>query len=152
MKKYVSRETKWYALFALICFAILIAGIVLILAGSQNIPLQIGLIISGGLLGALFLSCFFTARSRVLTIDPEKIVFPKGAAKNGRMTWRKNTVKFEDIRAINTNVYKGFWLISKDTSFSTLTLKDGTAITATFSTYGKDAEKEIVETIRQHIA
>lgn len=64
MKKYTVRATKWLAVITLICGAVLLTGIVLVFAKITNIGLSIGLILLGGLLGGIFLSCYFAEKSR----------------------------------------------------------------------------------------
>ena len=151
MKTYISRETKWLAILTIISVAVLIAGIICIVAHSSNVELQIGLTMLGGLMSMLFLACFFAEKSRYLTIDCEKIVLPRGADKNGKMSFQKTVINIDEIHSIKSELYKGDGIISKDTLFHTLKLKDGTAIKFTLYAYGKDAEKEILESIEKHI-
>lgn len=151
MKTYISRATKWLAILTIISVAVLIAGIICIVAHSSNVELQIGLTMSGGLMSMLFLACFFAEKSRYVTIDCEKIVLPRGADKNGKMSFQKTVINIDEIYSIKSELYKGDGIISKDTLFHTLKLKDGTAIKFTLYAYGKDAEKEILESIEKHI-
>ena len=151
MKTYISRATKGLAILTIISVAVLIAGIICIVAHSSNIELQIGLTMLGGLMSMLFLPCFFAEKSRYVTIDCEKIVLPRGADKNGKMSFQKTVINIDEIRSIKSELYKGDGIISKDTLFHTLKLKDGTAIKFTLYAYGKDAEKEILESIEKHI-
>ena len=151
MKTYISRATKWLAILTIISVAVLIAGIICIVAHSSNVELQIGLTMLGGLMSMLFLACFFAEKSRYLTIDCEKIVLPRGADKNGKMSFQKTVINIDEIHSIKSELYKGDGIISKDTLFHTLKLKDGTAIKFTLYAYGKDAEKEILESIEKHI-
>ena len=149
MKTYISRATKWLAILTSISVAVLIAGIICIFVYSSNVGLQIGLTMLGGPMSILFLACFFAEKSRYLTIDCEKIVLPRGADKNGKMVFQKTTVKLCDISSVDTKLYKGDGIISKDTYFHTIKLKDGTKITVTLYAYGKEAENEIWETIKR---
>ena len=151
MKTYISRATKWLAILTSISVAVLIAGIICIFVYSSNVGLQIGLTMLGGPMSILFLACFFAEKSRYLTIDCEKIVLPRGADKNGKMSFQKTVINIAEIRSIKSELYKGDGIISKDTLFYTLKLKDGTAIKFTLYAYGKDAEKEILESIKKHI-
>jgi hypothetical protein len=151
MKTYISRATKWLAILTIISVAVLIAGIICIVAHSSNVELQIGLTMSGGLMSMLFLACFFAEKSRYVTIDCEKIVLPRGADKNGKMSFQKTVINIDEIHSIKSELYKSDGIISKDTLFHTLKLKDGTAIKFTLYAYGKDAEKEILESIEKHI-
>ena len=151
MKKYTSRAVKWLALVAVISIAILSAGIICIIIDSSNVGLQVGLTMFGGLMTILFLSCFFAEKSRYLTIDDKKIVLPRGADKNEKISFNRTIINTNEIRSIRSELYKGDGIISKDTLFHTLTLNDGTRIKFTLYSYGKDAEDEILEAIKKHI-
>ena len=148
MKKYVSRATKWLRIIALLCGVALLVGI--ILAFVKISLTSIVMIALGGILGILFLSCFLAEKSRALMIDAEKIIFPRGADKNGKMVFQKTTVKLCDINSVDTKFHKGDGIISKDTSFYTIKLKDGTKITVALYAYGQEAENEILETIKRN--
>ena len=151
MKKYTSRAVKWLALVAVISIAILSAGIICIIIDSSNVGLQVGLTMFGGLMTILFLSFFFAEKSRYLTIDDKKIVLPRGADKNEKISFNRTIINTNEIRSIKSELYKGDGIISKDTLFHTLTLNDGTRIKFTLYSYGKDAEDEILEAIKKHI-
>ena len=151
MKKYVSRATKWLALFTIFSIIVLIIGIILIVTNSLNIGIQIGLTVLGGLMSILFLFCFFAEKSRCLTIDCEKIVLPRGADKNGKISFQRTIINTNEIRSFKSERYKGDGIISKDTLFHMLTLKDGTTIKFTLYTYGKNAENEILETVKKYV-
>ncbi len=151
MKKYISRAVKWFAFFAIISGVMLVTGIILIVANSSNIGLQIGLTMGGGLMGVLFLLCFLAEKGRWLTIDRNEIVLPRGADKNGKTVLKRTVIKVDEITSVERNLYKGDGVISKDTHFYTLKLKDGTKITFTLYAYGKEAENEIIETIKKSI-
>ena len=141
MKKYVSRATMWLGIIALLCGVALLVGIILAFVNTSMTSI---VMIA---LGGMFLSCFLAEKSRALIIDTEKVIFPRGADKNGKMVFKKTTVKLCDINSVDTKLHKGDGIISKDTSFHTINLKDGTTITVTLYAYGKEAETEIVETI-----
>ncbi len=149
MKKYTSQATKRLGIITLICGAVLLAGIILIC--SEISTASIAMITLSGLLGILFFCCFLAEKSRGLIIDTEKIIFPRGAEKNGRMVLQKTVVRFCDISSVDTKLYRGDGVISKDTFFYTIKLKDGTKITVTLYAYGKEAEKEILEAIKRSI-
>ena len=151
MKKYTSRAVKWLALVAVISIAILSAGVICIIIDSANVGLQVGLTMLGGLMTILFLSCFFAEKSRYLTIDDKRIVLPRGADKNEKISFNRTIINTNEIRSIRSELYKGDGIISKDTLFHTLTLNDGTRIKFTLYSYGKDAEDEILEAIKKHI-
>ena len=151
MKKYTSRATKRLAILTIISVAVLIAGIICILAHSSNVGLQIGLTMSGGLMSILFLSCFLADKSRYLTIDDEKIVLPRGTNINEKTSFNRTIINTNEIRSIKSELHKGDGIIAKDTLFYTLTLNDGTRIMFTLYAYGKDAEDEILAAIKQLI-
>ena len=152
MKKYTSCATKWLIVVSLICGVVLLTGIILAFAGIGNIGLPIGLIMMGGLLGILFFSCFLAEKSRVLIISADQIIFPRGAEINGKTVFQKTTIQTTQIRSVETKFYPGDGVIAKDTNLYTLRLKDGTSVTFTLYAYGKEAEKEILETIKSSIS
>ena len=147
MKKYVSQATKWLGIIALLCGVALLVGSILAFVNTSIA--SIVMIALGGVFGILFLIFFLAEKSRALIIDTEKIIFPRGADKNGKIVFQKTTVKLCDINSVDTKLYKGDGIISKDTSFHTINLKDGTKITVTLYAYGKEAENEILETIKR---
>ena len=151
MKKYTSRGTKWLAIFAIISVTVLIVGVICILAHSSNVELHVGLTMPGALMSILFLSCFFTGKSRYLTIDNEKVILPRGADINEKMSFRKTVININEIHSIKSELYKGDGIILKDTLFHTIKLNNGTTIKFTLYEYGKEAEMEILESIRKHI-
>ena len=151
MKKYTSRATKWLIVVSLICGVVLLTGIILAFAGVKNIGLPIGFILLGGLLGVIFLACFFAEKSRALIINTDKVIFPRGAEKNGKTVFQKTVVRISDISSVESKFHKGDEIISDDCFFYTFKLKDGTSITVTLYAYGKEAEKEILETIKSSI-
>ena len=151
MKKYTSRATKWLIVVSLICGVVLLTGIILAFASIGNIGLPIGLIMMGGLLGILSFSCFLAEKSRVLIISAGQIIFPRGAEINGKSVFQKTVVKTSEISSAETHSFKGDGLIAKDTDFYTLSLTNGRKITLTLYHYGKEAEKEIWETIKSSI-
>ena len=151
MKKYTSRAVRWLFLLTLINALALLIGIVLIAVSFSNVGLQVVLTMLGGFLTILFLCCFLTEKSRWLTIDPHQIVLPRGADHDGKMIFKRTIIKTGDIVSVESNLYKGNGLISKDTYFHTLKLKDSTKVTFTLYAYGKDAEKEIIKTIKNSI-
>ena len=151
MKRYTSCATKWLAILTIISVAVLIAGIICILARSTNVGLQVGLTMFGGLMSILFLSCFFAEKRRYLTIDDKKIVLPRGTIINEKTSFRRTIINTNEIRSIKSELYKGDGIISKDTLFHTLKLNDGTIIKFTLYAYGKDAEDEILAAIKKLI-
>ena len=152
MKKYTSQATKWLMIVSLICGVVLLTGIIFAFAGIGNIGVLIGLILMGGLLGIIFFSCFIADKSRALIINADQITFPRGAEINGKTVFQKTAVKTKQIRSVETKFYPGDGAIAKDTNFYTLRLKDGTRVTFTLYAYGKEAEKEIFETIKSSIS
>lgn len=150
MKKYKSRATVYLAVLTLISIAIFTIGIVCI-CFSSNAGLQVVLVMSGGLMSVVFISCYFAEKSRTLIIDTDKIVFPRGTDVNGKMIWFPKAITTDEISSVESKLYKGDGLISRDTYFHTLKLKDGTKVTVLLYAYGKKAEKEILEVIRNRI-
>lgn len=148
MKKYSSQAAKWLMIVSLICGVVLLIGIIFAFADIGNIGLPIGLMLMGGLSGVIFFSCFLAENSRVLAIDTDRIIFPRGAEINGKIVFNKTVVRICDIRSIESKFRKGDKIISNDCFFYTLKLKDGTSVTVTLYAYGKEAEKEILETIK----
>jgi len=138
-------------IITLICGAVLLTGIILAFLEVANIALPIGLIMMGGLLGVLFFTCFLAEQGRYLIIDADRIVFPRGAEINGKTVFQKMIVKINEIASVEINSFKGDGLIAKDTNFYTLRLTDGKKVTVTLYSYGKEAEKEILETIKRSI-
>ncbi len=65
--------------------------------------------------------------------------------------FQKTVIKICDVGSVESKFHKGDKIISDDCFFYTLRLKDGTSITVTLYAYGKDAEKEIWETIKSRI-
>ena len=151
MKKYISRSTKILGIITLITIAMLITGIILIVIDFQNLSLQLFLTLVGGMLSLIFLPCYLAERSRALVITADKITFPKGAQKNGKISFRKTVIKFEEISSLRSDFHKGDKVISKDCFFHKLKLKDGTEITVTLFHYGKESENEILEVIQKNI-
>ena len=151
MKTYTSRATKWLKILFIISFTVLIVGIVCILAHLSTIGLQIGLTMLGGLMSVLFIVCFIAEKSRSLTIDDEKIILPRGADINGKMSFQKTVININEIHSIKSELYKGNETFSKNTLFHILKLNDGTSIKFTLYAYGKDAEKEILKSIEKHL-
>ena len=152
MKKYTSQATKWLMIVSLICGVVLLTGIIFAFAGIGNIGVLIGLILMGGLLGIIFFSCFIAEKSRALIINADQITFPRGSEINGKTVFQKTTIQTTQIRSVETKFYPGDGVIAKDTNFYTLRLKDGTRVTFTLYAYGKEAEKEILETIKSSIS
>ena len=151
MKRYTSRTTKVLSIAVLICEAVVMIGIILTFAGVENVWLPICFILLGGLLGVIFLACFLAEKSRALIIDTDKIIFPRGAEKNGKTVFQKTVVRICDLDSVESKLRKGDKIISDDCFFYTFRLKDGTSITVTLYAYGKEAEKEILETIKSSI-
>ena len=99
----------------------------------------------------MFGSIFFAERSRVLIIENDKFIFPRGADINGKNVFQKTVVRKCDIFSLESKFHKGDGIISGDCFFYTLRLKNGTKITVTLYAYGKEAEKEILEMIQNSI-
>ena len=152
MKKYSSRAVKSLMVVSLVCGVVLLTGIILAFAGVEDIGLPIGLILMGGLLGVIFFSCFLAEKSRTLIMDTDRVIFPRGAEINGKTVFQKTVVRICDIDSFERKFYKGDKIISSDCFFYMLRLKDGTSVAVTLYAYGKEAEKEIWETLKSSIA
>ena len=151
MKKYTSHATKWLALFSIISTLMLLIGIAFIIVNISNVGLQLGLTFIGGFMSIFFLPLFFAEKSRWLIIDADKIILPRGADHNGRTVIKRTVIKTDEIISLESRFYKGDKIFTGDCFFYTLKLKNGTKITFTLYAYGKEAEKEIVETIKNRI-
>ena len=151
MKRYTSTATKWLAFLTLISVVFFAVGIIFTIADILDIGLQIGFTMLGSLMGILFAVCFLAERSRTLVIDTDKLVFPRGADINGKISFKKTAINKNEICAIESKFHKGDKIISGDCFFHTLKLKDGTKVTVTLYAYGKEAEKEILEIIQKSI-
>lgn len=151
MKKYSSRAVKLLTMISLTCGAVFLTGIAFLFFKIENTGLPIGLMVGGGLLGIFFFVCFVAEKSRVLMIDSDKIILPKGAMINGKTIFQKTVIKMCEIKSIESCLHKGDGLVSKDTYFHTLKLEDSRKVTVTLYAYGKEAEKEILETIKKNV-
>ena len=151
MKKYTSQATKWVRVVSLICGGVLLISIILAFADIGNIEVPIGLMMMGGLLSIIFFSCFIAEKGRILIIDADQIIFPRGAEINGKTVFQKTTIQLKQIRSVEIKFQPGDGVSAIDTNFYTLRLKDGTRVTVTLFAYGKEAEKEILENIKGSI-
>lgn len=149
MKKYATCATKLITILTIVSIIILGIGIILTVINSENTSLQFSLTILGGLMSILFITFLIAEKSRTLLIDSNKIVFPRGTNKNGKIVFQKMVIKLNEICSVESKLYKGDKIVSGDCFFHTLQLKDGTKITITLYAYGKNAEKEILDTIKK---
>lgn len=151
MKKYTSRATRWLAICTLISFFILIAGVILIITNFSNILLKAGLTLLGCMMSIFSLVAFFAEKSRYLIINDYKIVLPRGVRKNSNIVFKRTTIERSEIVSISSYLRKGNVLFTNDTNFYTIKLKDGTNFTFTLYAYGKEAEKEIFNIVKNKI-
>ena len=114
MKRYISRTTKVLSIAVLICGAVVLIGIILAFADVENVWLPICFILLGGLLGVIFLACFLAEKSRALIIDTDKIIFPRGAEKNGKTVFQKTVVRICDLDSVESKLRKGDKIISDE--------------------------------------
>ena len=114
MKRYTSRATKVLAVVVLICVAVVLIGIILAFTGAKNMGLPFGFILLGGLLGVIFLACFLAEKSRALIIDTDKIIFPRGAERNGKTVFQKTVVRICDLSSVESRFHKGDKIISDE--------------------------------------
>ena len=149
MKKYISRAAKWLAFFTIISVLMLMIGIILIIVKLSDAGFVITVL--GAMMSILFLCIYFAERSRWLRIDDSKIVLPRGADNNGKIVLKRTIIKMDEIVSVESKFYKGDKIVSRDCFFHTLKLKDNTKITFTLYAYGKEAEREIMETIKKSV-
>ena len=152
MKKYKTLASKWLAILSLTCFFILISGVILMVLHFRNVSLQICLMTVGGMLCFLFSICYFAEKNRTLTTDSNTVVFPSGATVNGKMTFKKKTVNIGEISSIERKLHEGDKILAEDAYFYTIELKNGIEIIVTLYAYGKEAEVEIFEFIKNRIS
>ena len=151
MKKYNSQATKWLVIPTLISIATFITGVVCVIVDISDISLRIGLISLGGLLSILFIACCLAEGSRYLIIDDEKIDLPRGVDINGKTVLKRTVAAIDGISSIESVLRKGDRIVTKDTIFYSLRMKDGSIITFTLYAYGKKAEEEIISTLKKQI-
>ena len=77
--------------------------------------------------------------------------FGTNAFGNGKTVFQKTVVRICDLDSVESELRKGDKIISDDCFFYTFRLKDGTSITVSLYAYGKEAEKEILETIQGNL-
>lgn len=152
MKKYKSRNANGFGIAAIGCAVILIAGIFMLIFGYPDSTASFALVFIGSLMGIMFFAIFLSEKSRVLIIDTDKVIFPRGVRKNDKIISKKTVVKFDEMNSLECEFYKGDGFIAGDTYFYTLKLKGSAKIVMTLYAFGKDAENEIYETIRQRIS
>ena len=148
MRKYTSCSAKWLLFFAIMSALVLLIGVVVVFS---NIGLKILLTAFGGVGTILCIGCFFSENSREIIIDDNQIILPRGTEYNGKTVYKKIVINLDKLASIERKFYKGDGIIAKDTCFYTLKLNDGVKITFTLYSYGKQAEKEIIETLQKYI-
>lgn len=149
MKKYVSVELRKTAIVAIILSAAALIGLIVTFTEgflSEAFILTLFLL----LLALLFWVCWLAEKSRYLTVDEEKVSFPRGVG-NGIRFFQRTTVYFRDVQTIVSELKKGDGFITGDSLWHTMTMRDGTAISFYLYEYGKEAEREIIETIQNRI-
>lgn len=93
----------------------------------------------------------FAERSRFVAIGLDEISLPRGIEINGKTVFQRTKIKLSEISSFESKLNKGIFLITKDTYFYTLKLNDGVKITFALYAYGKQAEAEIIETIKSKL-
>lgn len=151
MKKYTSRATLWFAICTLISFFFIIAGVILIIINFSNDALKIGLILIGCMMSIFFIIGFFAEKSRYLIINENEIILSRGVRKNNFIVFKRTVIEISEIASISSYLRKGDGFLTDDTTFYTIKLKNGTNLTFVLFTYGKDAEKEIIDIIKNKI-
>ena len=152
MKKYRSIYAKWFDVPAVISALVLIIGVFMLISGYPNSTASFALIFIGSIMGMLFFACFLSEKSRVLIIDTDKVIFPRGVRRNSKLISKKSVVRFDEMNSLECEFYKGDGFIAGDTNFYTLKLRGSVKMEMTLYAFGKDAENEIYETIRQRIS
>ena len=89
MKKYRSIYAKWFAVPAVISALVLIIGVFMLISGYPNSTASFALIFIGSIMGMLFFACFLSEKSRVLIIDTDKVIFPRGVRRNSKLISKK---------------------------------------------------------------
>ena len=149
MKKYVSRTAKALLFFTIISILVIMIGVILIIVKLSDVGF--GITVLGAMMSILFLCIYFAERSRWLRIDDSEIVLPRGVDNNGKIVLKRTIIKMDEIVSVESKFYKGDKIISGDCFFHTLKFKDNTKITFTLYAYGKEAEREIIETIKKSV-
>ena len=146
MKKYTSIELRKSAIVAVLFLAVTLIGLIPAFVNG----LALDFLLAFTWLPVLFVGCYFATRSRYLTLDEEKVSFPRGVG-NGIRFFQRTTVNFCDVQSLVSELKKGDGFITGDCLWYTMTMKDGTKISFYLYEYGKEAEQEIIETIRSNI-
>jgi hypothetical protein len=154
MKKYTPKSVKVLLFLILINILMLPICFSLIFFDFLDPVLIIGLLVLFVFLALFFLCCLLAVKSRWLLIDDNKIILPRGTEHNNELFYKRTVVKICDIDSIECHLYDGdtlAFLYNANSQFYTLKLKDGTRITFHLSDYDENAEKEIIETIKNCI-
>jgi hypothetical protein len=145
MKKYHSASLKKIATVTALCLAATLISVILMFEKEFDFFFLALFFIW---MDFLCFIAYFAEKSRYLTIDHEKVLFPRGVG-NGRKFFQRTMVKFCDIQSFESKLIKqdDIFLGTGEYFHHTLTLKDGTILSVYLYAYGKEAETEIVETI-----
>lgn len=161
MRTYRSSSLNWVGSALFVFVLMLAAGILLLVSGMPFEGVPAVLVCMGAPLTVLLAAVFFGVASRNLTLDDEKIVFPRATRINGKNHFKRRAVPFEEICSFSSKFAEGDhgWAVlisfvltgnaQRDTIFYSVKTKDGTSIDFTLFDYGKETEKEIAETIRR---
>ncbi len=152
MKKYVANYLKWIGVLSLISILVFAIGIVLFLFSELSYEIPLSLTFVGGIFGFFLTMAYFSQKSRVLTLDEEKVVLPRGAYINEKLSFSKTSIKKSGICCVERTFFKGDKIISEDTYFYTVKLKDGTKVTFPLYEYGKKAEEEIFGLLKGYVS
>ena len=117
----------------------------------RNVDNRCGLCCCRHLRYRMFTACCLADGSRYLIIDDKKIDLPRGADINGKTVFKRTVAAIDGISSIECVLYKGDRIVSKDTRFYSLKMKDGSIITFTLYAYGKKAEEEIISTLKKYL-
>ncbi len=147
MKKYTQSATRSSKVCFLICLFAVLAGVLLACFAPDRFELILLLLGLGIPLGFLSLTVYIACRSVPLLLEEEAIVFPITRAP--KLRFKRNRVRYDEIKRIERHFYKGDGLISGDTNFYRFVLKNGITFTETFFSYGKRQEQEIVDILKE---
>ena len=149
MKKYIKSEVKVFAILTIVCFLMIVAGVVTILFAQDQLYWILLLLGFGISMGIVFLTVLFICARNYILLDDENIVFP--ITRSPKLCFKRNTVAFGDIKCIKPISHKGDGIISKDTTMYRFILYNGLEFTETFYSYGKESELEIVSHLKKYI-
>lgn len=148
MKTYTQPGAKLLGALTGICGLLCAAGCLLLLWAPERVEWIVLCLVAGGLLGILFLASWLACAACPIYLDDVGIVFPITRAP--RLRFRRNPVRYCEIDHVRAILHRGDGMRTKDTVFYRFVLKNGLEFTETLFSYGKTAEQEITEHLKQH--